>query len=140
MKKQLAFTFIAILISSIIAIGYIEFTKNKVAYIRTEYLIQKYKGYQDLEKKILLEKNKYSNINGNDSLTQRASAEILNNNQTLVQGVLNQINDFIKKYSEEHNYTLVFGTTDDGNLLFGNKSVDITEDVLDELNNEYSGK
>lgn len=140
MKKQLIFSLITVLISCSIVIGYVEITKNKVAYIRTEYLIQKYKGYQDLEKKILLEKNKNANLNRTDSLSQKTSAEILYNNQTLVQGVLNQINDFIKKYSEKHHYTLVFGTTNDGNLLFGNKGVDITEGVLEELNTEYSGK
>jgi Skp family chaperone for outer membrane proteins len=140
MKKQLIFSLITILISCSIAIGYVEFKKNKVAFIRTEYLIQKYKGYQDLEKKILLERNRYPNSNMSDTLAQKASAEILNSNQTLVQGVLNQINDFIKKYSEDHGYTFVFGTTNDGTLLFGNKGVDITEDVLEELNTEYSGK
>lgn len=140
MKKQLIFSLVSILISCSITIGYIKVTKNKIAYIRTEYLIQKYKGYQDLEKKIALSKNSAQKINPGDSLGKASAEEILYNNQVLVQGVLNQINDYIKKYAEENNYTLILGTTNDGNLLFGNKGIDVTEDILTELNNEYVGK
>jgi outer membrane protein len=55
----------------------------------------------------------------------------------LTQGVLNQINSFVEEYGEKHGYNVVFGTTGNGNILYGKDSDDITETVIKELNDSY---
>lgn len=57
----------------------------------------------------------------------------------LTEGVINQINSLIEEYGEKHGYDVILGSTLQGNILYGKKSRDITDEVLAELNNAYRG-
>lgn len=57
-----------------------------------------------------------------------------------MQAVLNQINAFIEQYSVDNGYDIVMGTTLSGSVLYGNTALDITEDILKELNQNYLGE
>jgi outer membrane protein len=57
--------------------------------------------------------------------------------QKITQGVLNQINSFIEDYGRRKGYDIILGTTLSGNILFGIEAMDITEEVLEELNKSY---
>jgi outer membrane protein len=59
--------------------------------------------------------------------------------EALTQGIYNQVNEYIKKYGESHGYTIILGTTSNGNILYGKEHVDITEEVLKGLNSDYKG-
>lgn len=52
-------------------------------------------------------------------------------------GVINQINSFVESYGKDNGYDFIFGTTQDGNILYGSKGKDITEDIITALNNSY---
>lgn len=52
-------------------------------------------------------------------------------------GVINQINSFVESYGKDKGYDFIFGTTQDGNILYGAKGKDITEDIITALNNSY---
>ena len=52
--------------------------------------------------------------------------------------VINKINSFIKDYGKENDYTLIFGSTDQGSILFGHEPHDITDIILKKLNEEYT--
>lgn len=54
--------------------------------------------------------------------------------------VVQQINAYLKKYGEENGYKIVMAATEYGNIAYADEGLDITEDVLKGLNNEYSGK
>lgn len=58
----------------------------------------------------------------------------------MTQSVLNQINSFIQDFAIKNGYDMVMGTTNSGNLLYGGKKFDITDQVLKELNGYYSGQ
>lgn len=60
--------------------------------------------------------------------------------QKMTQQVLNQINSFVEMYALREGHDYVMGTTLSGNLLFGNKALDVTDAVLKELNEQYKGK
>ena len=60
--------------------------------------------------------------------------------KTMTQGVLNQINSFIADYGKKHGYDVILGTTMSGSVLYGNDALDITNDVLQELNRTYIKK
>ncbi|MGE3801224.1 MAG: OmpH family outer membrane protein [Candidatus Kapaibacterium sp.] len=67
------------------------------------------------------------------NLSQKASEE----DRELTEGVLNQINTFVEEYGREHGYDVIIGTGGSGNVLHAAEGLDITEDVLDELNKSY---
>ncbi len=55
----------------------------------------------------------------------------------LTQDLFNQINSFIEQYSKRKGYDIVIGTTNSGNLLYGVEGLDITDNLLVELNKNY---
>jgi outer membrane protein len=54
--------------------------------------------------------------------------------------VISQINAYIKKYGEQKGYTIVMAATDYGNIAYADERLDITAEVLEGLNKEYSGQ
>ena len=68
------------------------------------------------------------------SILEKAGAE----EDKMLQGALNQINSFIESYGKKANYTLIIGTTSAGNLLYGDEKIDITNEVLEQLNKNYA--
>ena len=66
--------------------------------------------------------------------------EVNEKDQEMMQAVLNQINSFVKEYAVENKYSLILGTTSDGNILYGEDAMDITDELLEALNNNYYDK
>lgn len=50
------------------------------------------------------------------------------------QGIRNQLNSQIEAYAQKHNIGLIIGTEGEGNVLFGNDMLDITDEILTEMN------
>lgn len=55
----------------------------------------------------------------------------------LTQAVLNQVNSSVQQYAKEKGYDLVFGAEGTGTILYGARALDITEEVLTVLNQQY---
>ena len=70
------------------------------------------------------------------AIEQKATDE----NEKMLQGVLNQVNAYIKRYGEENDYDIILGVTLSGNILYGVDKKDITEEIITGLNKEYKGK
>lgn len=68
-------------------------------------------------------------------LEEKATKE----DQRITQSVLNQINSFTEQYGKQKGYTMILGTTMEGTLLYGDEFIDITDDVLLNLNKNFSG-
>ena len=49
----------------------------------------------------------------------------------------NQIDAFIKIYAKENGFDLIVGTTSSGNVLYGADGIDVTEELLKALNEQY---
>lgn len=54
--------------------------------------------------------------------------------------VVAQINAYLKKYGEQKGYTIIMAATEYGNLAYADEGLDITNEALEGLNNEYSGR
>jgi outer membrane protein len=54
--------------------------------------------------------------------------------------VVTQINAYLKKYGESKGYKIILAATEYGNLAYADEGLDITDEVLEGLNREYSGK
>ena len=82
------------------------------------------KEYELAQSKLRLDMNK---------IEERVSSQ----DDMLTTGVVNQINDKIKVYAENKGYDLVIGVTLSGNVLYGSKAKDITDEVVEFLNKDY---
>jgi len=92
-------------------------------------LSEKQKAAQELslneQKNVLM---KYS-----EELELKAQKE----EEQLTRTALNQINSYIEQYAKTKGYDLIVGTTTNGSLLYGAEKLDITEEILKELNKSY---
>lgn len=71
---------------------------------------------------------------------QRAVQENANQESSkLMQGVVSDINAFLLKYGKEHHYKLILIANQSGTIAYAEKQLDITADVIKELN-EKDGK
>jgi outer membrane protein len=71
---------------------------------------------------------------------QAMNAQAQQEDQKMTGEVVRQINSYIKKYGQSHGYNIVMAATQYGNIAYADEGLDITEEVLDGLNKEYSGK
>jgi outer membrane protein len=53
--------------------------------------------------------------------------------------VLDEINAYIKSYGETHGYAIVLAATEQGNIAFAKEHLDITEVIIEGLNNKREG-
>jgi len=68
---------------------------------------------------------------------QAESAALQKDSQKRMDEVIEDFKDFVKEYAKENGYTYILGATESGNVLYGDTSLDLTEEILDDLNKEY---
>ena len=56
----------------------------------------------------------------------------------LSEGVIKQINSYIEQYGKDHHFKIIFGTSN-GNIIYADKDMDITDAILEGLNKDYKG-
>lgn len=69
---------------------------------------------------------------------QVLSEKIQREDQELTALVLGKVNDYIKKYGEEKGYDIIMAATQYGNIVYSEKAMDITDKVLQGLNEQYT--
>ncbi|ELR69991.1 outer membrane protein (OmpH-like) [Fulvivirga imtechensis AK7] len=75
-----------------------------------------------------------------ETYSQAIDSKIREEDHEMMASVLNQVNSFIEDYAEQKGYDIIFGTTKDGSILYGNEHLDITDQVLKEINKRYKGE
>lgn len=75
-----------------------------------------------------------------DSYQQAITEKIKGEDQELSSKVLSSVNDFIKRYGKEKNYTIIMAATQYGNIVFAKDELDITDEVLKGLNDEFAAR
>jgi outer membrane protein len=88
---------------------------------------------QRSEREELLKKQEYNIRQYMSALDQKAQEE----DDRMTQGVLNQINSYVKEYGEGKGYDVILGLTLHGNVLYGKEAIDITDEVLKGLNDSF---
>lgn len=58
----------------------------------------------------------------------------------MTQNVVNQVNQYLKKFGQKNNYRIILAATDAGNIVYAEEEMDITDIVLEGLNKEYRGE
>ena len=62
-------------------------------------------------------------------LTQEFSTEI--------DSIVSKVRNFVKNYGEENGYTYILGSNEAGSVLYGKDALDISQEVIDALNESY---
>lgn len=51
-----------------------------------------------------------------------------------------QLNEYIKQYGQEKEYSYVFGAAGSGTIMYGSDAEDLTEEIIKYVNEKYQGK
>lgn len=55
------------------------------------------------------------------------------------QEILTQLNQYVKDFGNEHNYTYIFGNDGNGSLMYGKDAKNVTPEVIEYINDKYRG-
>jgi outer membrane protein len=92
---------------------------------------------KELDLKQQLLSNKQQQINNYQQAIQKQIAE---EDKKSSQTVINDINDYVKAYGKKNGYKIIFGASGSGNIMYANDATDLTQNVLEGLNEEFEGK
>lgn len=56
------------------------------------------------------------------------------------QQIWQQLNEYVGRFGQENGYDVVFGVNGSGNIMYGKKGLDKTEEVIHYVNKKYLGK
>lgn len=73
-------------------------------------------------------------------LRDRYAAELQQSEMDMNVALLDSIMNFLQRYNENYKFDYILGFTKGGNILLANDTLDISDDVLKELNTEYQKK
>lgn len=73
-------------------------------------------------------------------LDQRLSVEFMNEQQKMNQQIRDSINNYINHYNSSKKFHMIISNTNNDNLLYADKTYDITSEVVNGLNTRYTSK
>ena len=76
-------------------------------------------------------------ITQSNNYKARVEEQAAAKNEEIMQGALNQINEYLAQYAEAEGYDIVLGTTTSGNILHSVDRCDITDNIIAGLNEQY---
>lgn len=68
---------------------------------------------------------------------ERLQKEVLTEEKKMKQTVINDINEYLKEFGKNGSYHIIFGAGGDGNIMYADESTDLTDKVLEGLNERY---
>lgn len=67
---------------------------------------------------------------------QNLAEKYLKDQETFNKEIHDNLHAYIEKYNEEKGYDYILSYSKDGSILFANKALDVTQDIVDGMNNE----
>lgn len=65
---------------------------------------------------------------------QMRSGQLRQESDEVIDSLITKVKDFVKVYGEENGYTYIFGSNESANIMYAEEGLDITEEILSELN------
>ena len=69
--------------------------------------------------------------------TQMQEQAIQKESQTEIDSLIKNVRTFVKDYGKKNGYTYILGSNDAGSVMYGEETLDLTKEILDELNKSY---
>ncbi len=70
---------------------------------------------------------------------QMIGQQLRNDSDAAIDSVVEKVKDFVADYGKENGYTYIFGSNESANIMYAKEGLDITDEVLEELNATYGG-
>lgn len=70
---------------------------------------------------------------------QMQSNRLREESAAVMDSMVNKVKDYVKEYGENNGYTYIFGSNESGNIMYGEEELDITDEILEKLNEDYGG-
>ena len=67
---------------------------------------------------------------------QMRSGQLRQEGDQVIDSIITKVKDFVKVYGEENDYTYIFGSNESANIMYAEEGLDITQEILAELNEE----
>lgn len=67
-------------------------------------------------------------------MQQTQTSQLRAESDAAIDSVISKVKDFVADYGKEHNYTYIFGSNESANIMYAKEGLDITEEILKELN------
>ena len=74
------------------------------------------------------------------SLRDKLQSNLMDEEQVMNRQILEYITKFLEEHKSEYNYQYILGKSFGGVVLFSDNSLDITQKVLDAINNKYKAE
>lgn len=74
------------------------------------------------------------------NLRDQLQYDLMEEEQVMNRRVLDYIHGFLDGYAKENNYTYILGKSFGGQVLYGDSDLDITDQVLEKLNEQYAAE
>jgi outer membrane protein len=65
---------------------------------------------------------------------QQKSQMLRQESDQAIDSLITEVKDLVAEYGEERGYAYIFGSNESANIMYAKEGLDITEDVLEELN------
>ena len=73
-------------------------------------------------------------------LRDRYAAELQQSEMDMNVALIDSVMNFLKRYNDKYKFDYILGFTKGGNILYANDTLDVTKDVIKELNSAYLEK
>ncbi|SDR92352.1 OmpH family outer membrane protein [Christiangramia echinicola] len=70
---------------------------------------------------------------------QMQSNRLREQSNVVMDSIVNKIKDYVKDYGKDNGYTYIFGSNESANIMYAEEGLDITQDILEKLNEDYGG-
>jgi outer membrane protein len=135
---------------------YLDFTMKKEMEAKLQLIQEKRKVIVDsleLELRMLAGKIESKNVQSESELNlfshkkqeflemrNRFDEDNLETAKRFDEQVFAQINQYVKDYGEKNDYLMILGAEGSGSLMYAKEAINITDDVVKNINQRYKGK
>jgi outer membrane protein len=154
MKERIVLYTLIFIVSAFTFYNYVEGRKAKHGFIINQKVFEGFKGKSLLEQRFQdkIKTHKHTldsianliNASSNDLLKEKYNdleskfrleeEEIYNNYSS---DIWKQINLNVENFGREKGYRFIYGATGNGNLMYGDSTNDLTEEVINYINKKY---
>ena len=68
---------------------------------------------------------------------QMRGNQLRQESDVVIDSIVNKVKEYVREYGKENNYTYIFGSNESANIMYAEDGLDITEEVLQKLNESY---
>lgn len=70
---------------------------------------------------------------------QQMGGALREESDQVIDSIVTKVKDFVRDYGEENDYTYIFGSNESANIMYAEEGLDITDEIIEKLNESYEG-